>query len=264
MSVAAESRLKALDAVADGLPASEALAEELFAVADALEAQPSLRRALTDVGTPDEVRAELARSLLSSRIGPDAVTVVAEAARLRWRGARALASALERQGVRCVLRMAQDHGQLDEVESELFHVERMVDAHPELAQALADRRVELSARESLLDGLVGERVSAPTRRLVRRAVGARQRTFGLTAGSYLQAAAELRARAIAVVSVARPLTHEQQERLRAALSRQVGREVNLHVVIDPAVLGGVRVSLGDEIIEGTVAARLQGAERKLA
>ena len=60
-----------------------------------------------------------------------------------------------------------------------------------------------------------------------------------------------------------PLTADQAERLRAALSRQVGREVTLQVDIDPAVIGGVRVRLGDEVIEGTVAGRLAAAERQL-
>ena len=69
--------------------------------------------------------------------------------------------------------------------------------------------------------------------------------------------------AIAVVTVARALTVEQAERLRAALSKQVGREVSLQVTVDPAVIGGVRVQLGDEVIEGTVAGRLDAAERQL-
>ena len=55
----------------------------------------------------------------------------------------------------------------------------------------------------------------------------------------------------------------EEARLKAALSRQVGRDVNLRVVLNPAVMGGVRVSLGDEVIEGTVAGRLADAERRL-
>ncbi len=65
------------------------------------------------------------------------------------------------------------------------------------------------------------------------------------------------------MTVARPLSQEQAERLRAALERQVGRQVNLQVVVDPAVVGGARVQVGDEVIEGTVAGRLAAAEKQL-
>ena len=99
--------------------------------------------------------------------------------------------------------------------------------------------------------------------LARRALRGAERTVGRTLDSYLALAAEERNRAIAEVTVAVPLTAEQADRLRAALSRQVGREVGLQVNVDPAVIGGVRVRLGDEVIEGTVAGRLAAAERQL-
>jgi F-type H+-transporting ATPase subunit delta len=65
------------------------------------------------------------------------------------------------------------------------------------------------------------------------------------------------------VTVARPLSQEQKERLQKALERQLGRQVNLHVVVDPSVVGGARVQVGDEVIEGTVAGRLAAAEKQL-
>ncbi len=264
MSAAAESRLKALDAALDRQPASEALADELFAVVEAVGAQPSLRRALTDPSTPDEVRSQLTQSLFGDRVSGAAVAVLSEAARARWGTAGSFVAALERQGVRALLRTAQDAGQLDELEDQLFKVERLVDANPELRRALGDRRTPVEGREELLTGLLVGRVLPSVTRLARRAVSARQRTFDLTVEGYLKAAAELRERAVATVTTARPLTAEQEERLRAALSRQVGRDVNVRVVIDPTVIGGVRVSLGDEVIEGTVAGRLTDAQRKLA
>lgn len=264
MSAAAESRLKGLDAVLDRQPASEALADELFAVVEAVGSQPALRRALTDPSTPDEVRQQLTQSLFGDRVSGAAVAVLSEAARARWGTAGSFIAALERQGVRALLRSAQGAGQLDELEDQLFKVERLVDANPELRRALGDRRTPVEGREELLDGLLAGRVLPAVGRLARRAVAARQRTFDLTVEGYLKAAAELRERAVATVTVAQPLTAEQEERLRAALSRQVGRDVNVHVVIDPTVIGGVRVSLGDELIEGTVAGRLTDAQRKLA
>lgn len=264
MSAAAESRLRALDAVLDGQHATEALAEELFAVVDALGAQPALRRALTDPSTTDEARQHLAQTLFGSRVGGSTVAVLAEAARIRWTTGGSFVSALERQAVRAQLRTVQDNGQLDELEDQLFKVERLVDANRDLRATLSDRRSPLEARQSLLGGLLEGKVMPAVVSLAKRAVAARERTFDLTVEGYLKAAAQLRERAVATVTVARPLSQEQEERLRAALSRQVGREVNVRVVLDPTVLGGVRVTLGDEVIEGTVAGRLNDAQRKLA
>lgn len=75
-----------------------------------------------------------------------------------------------------------------------------------------------------------------------------------------QAAAQ-KNRVVATVRVARPLTTDQTERLRAALTRQVGRDVAIQEIVDETLLGGVRVELGHEVIEGTVAARLEEARR---
>lgn len=264
MSALAEARLSALDRVLDAQPVSEALADELFSVVDALAAQPALRRALTDPGTADEARTQVVRTLFSGRVSDAAVTVLTEATRLRWSTTGALASALEREAVRALLSVAQNSGQLDEVEDQLFKVGRLVDANRDLRAALADRRSPLEGRQQLLASLVDGRVAPVVGRLAKRAVMAKSRTFDLTVEDYLKTAAALRQRAIATVEVARPMTDEQTERLRAALSRQVGRDVNLRVVLNPGVIGGVRVSLGDEVVEGTVAGRLADAERKLS
>ena len=173
MSAAAESRLKALDGVLDRQPASEALADELFAVVEAVGAQPSLRRALTDPSTPDEVRSQLTQSLFGDRVSGAAVAVLTEAARARWGTAGSFVAALERQGVRALLRTAQDAGRLDELEDQLFKVERLVDANPELRRALGDRRAPIEGREELLAGLLSGKVLPSVARLAKRAVPAR-------------------------------------------------------------------------------------------
>ncbi|WP_232547742.1 F0F1 ATP synthase subunit delta [Propioniciclava soli] len=263
MSAAAASRLSALDGVLDARTPSVTLALELFELADAIAVQPALRRALTDPGTPDDARADLVGALFGPRTGPDAVAVLAETARTRWSTPREFVAALERQAVRALLVTAQGNGELDEVEDQLFHIERLVDAHPDLRSAISDRRSSLTARADLIGGLVDGRVLPVVAQLARRAVAAHRRTFALTVEEYLTLAADLRSRAVATVEVARPLTDEQLDRLTTALSRQAGRDVTVRVVVDPSVIGGARVTLGDEVIEGTVAGRLHDAHRKL-
>ena len=81
---------------------------------------------------------------------------------------------------------------------------------------------------------------------------------------YLHLSAALRRRVVATVTVAAPLTSEQRARLAATLTAQAGRVVNLHIVVDAHVVGGIKVELGDEVIDGTVAGRLADARRHLA
>jgi F-type H+-transporting ATPase subunit delta len=264
MSSTQEARLGELDGVLDAQQPTAELGQELFSVVDVIDAQPALRRAFTDPSTADEARSGLIEALFASRVSPGARTVLAEAAKRRWPGASGLAAALERQAVRAVLAGAQSAGRLDAVEDELFRFGRIVDADPALRAALSDRSVPVPARQSLTDDLLGGRVDGATALLVARAVRARGRTFELTLDSYMVLAAALRARSVAKVTVARPLTAEQSDRLAAAVGRQVGREVTLQVTVDPEVLGGVRVTVGDEVIEGTVAGRLTEARRQLS
>ncbi len=264
MKTAAEARLNALDRVMDSQTPSEALAQELFDVVDTLDAQPSLRRALTDPGTPAEDRASLVGALFSGKVSEAAINVVAGAAKLKWPTVGGLAVAVERQGVRAAFSAAQAEGKLDEAEDQLFKLGRLVDADDALKGALGDRRVPLENRQRLLADVVADRVLPVVALLAKRAVVAKKRTFDLTVEEYLTVASQLRQRAVATVEVARPLTPEQEQRLAAALSKQVGRAVSVHVVLNPTVLGGVRVSLGDEVIEGTVAGRFEDAQRKLS
>lgn len=264
MSANAEARQSTLDRALDAAQPSAALADELFAVADALAGSPSLRRALTDLGTPEEARVNVLRAVLGGKVSSSAQGIVEEATKLSWATTGSFVSAIERQGVRAVLSEAQDQGQLDEVEDQLFKVGRLVEANPQLRVALGERQVTLSGRQTLLNEVIGQRVLPATDALASRAVAARQRTFDVTLSGYMKTAAELRNRGIATVEVARPMSQEQTERLRAALSHQAGRDVTLNVVVNPAVLGGVRVSIGDEVIEGTVAGRLSDARRQLS
>ncbi len=285
MSTASETRLNALDTLLDeaydrstadaGLVGKvigavrrapsesdmESLPADLFAVVDALESSAALRRAVTDPGAPEQSRRRLVHSLLDGKVSRIAVDMVADAAAMRWSGGRTFAAALDRQAVRAQLIEADRNGYLEETEDELFRFARTVEANPELRNALADRAVAITGRQALVEQLLAGKVNAATMALAKRAVRARERTFAHTIEGYVTLAAALKNRVVATVRVAQPLSAEQRERLRRTLSSQVGREVAVQEVIDPGVLGGVRVELGDEVIEGTVAGRLEQARR---
>lgn len=276
MSLDEDTRIGALDEVLDraqrghvGLVGrllrqeadTTSLGNDLFGVVDTLDSSGPLRRALSDPGSPEEGRRRLADSLFRGKVSDEAVDVVTEASAVRWASGRTLVAALERQAVRAELLRADADGQLEETEDELFRFARLVESSPDLREALSDRRVPVARRQELVGELLAGKVSDTTIALGRRAVAARERTFSHTIESYVALAAAQKNRFVATVRVARPLTEEQTARLRAALGRQAGRDVVLQVVLDPEVVGGVRVELGDEVIEGSIAARLAEARR---
>jgi F-type H+-transporting ATPase subunit delta len=282
---AAETRLSALDSVLDeayarstadrgvvgkivgavrGAPSAsemEHLPGELFTVVEALDSSVMLRRALTDPTTSESARQRLVHNLLDGKVSKTAVDLVVEAAGMRWAGGRSFAAALERQAVRAQLMLADSDGNLENTEDELFRFARLVEANPQLRNALGDRAVPVANRQELVEQLLAGRSTTATRTLAKRAVAARERTFAHTIEGFVTLAAAQKNRVVATVRVAAALTPEQRERLGRSLSQQVGREVAVQEIIDPEVLGGVRVELGDEVIEGTVADKLEQARR---
>lgn len=263
MNAAAEARLSELDRVLDAREFTADLAAELFAVADLLTGQTQLRNAVADPTSSADQRRELASAVLGSRVSADAAAVAGEAAALKWGSPANLVAALERQGVRTLFGTAQVAGRLDSVEEELFRFARSVAGSPELRAALDDRNAPVPARQQLIGDLLADRAKPETVALAQRAAAVQTRSFEAVLDEYLKLAAAAQQRALAVVTVAVPLSAAQKARLMAALSRQLGRPVSLQVLIDPAVLGGARVRVGDEVIEGTVAGRLAAAEHEL-
>lgn len=257
-----DSRLAVLDELLDQQPLiTDSMPSDLFAVADALEASPSLRRAVTDPGTPENARKALVHGLFDGKISSGAAELVAEGAARRWSGGRTFAAALERQGVRAQLIISDRAGDLDETEDELFRFARTVESSAELRNVLADRAVPAAERQTLVGSLLEGRTTTSTEVLARRAVVGRERSFGHTLESYVTQAAQQKNRVIATVRVARPLTDDQRDRLREVLRKQVGRDVAIQEVVDEKVLGGIRVELGNEVIEGTVVSKLEDARR---
>ncbi len=264
MNAAAEARQSELDRALDAYELSPALAAELFAVADLLADQVQLRNALADPTTPDDRRRTLVTTMLTGRVSAAAGAIAGAASALNWGSPSGLVAALERQGVRVLLGAAQASGRLDSVEEELFRFSRAVVGDPALRAALDDRNAPASARAHLVANLLARRATPETVDLAKRAAATATHSFEATVAGYLTLAAAARERAIATVTVASGLDEDQRARLQAALVRQLGRQVNLQVVVDPAVLGGARVRVGDDVIEGTVAGRLAAAEQQLS
>ncbi|MEU9334448.1 F0F1 ATP synthase subunit delta [Streptomyces sp. NPDC048290] len=255
-----------LDALTDATSVDAArLGDELAAVTALLHREVSLRRVLTDPAQPGDAKAELVQRLLGAQVGGETADLVSGMVRARWSQTRDLVDALEELADTAELTAAQRRGTLDTVEDELFRFGRIVASSTALRAALTDRKATTAAKSELLRSLLGGRADTVTERLVTRLVTAprgRSLEAGLDALSKL--AADRRNRMVAVVTSAVPLSDQQKQRLGRALAGLYGRQMHLNLDVDPEVVGGIRVQIGDDVINGSLADRIEDAARRLA
>lgn len=239
--------------------------EQLFGVADSLAASVSLSRALTDPARNGEARSALAHGLLTGKVDEVVADVVSGLARENWSRAEDLPAAIEQIGVDSVLSAAEHAGQLAEVEDEIYRLDRIVAGERELALALTARGRSVDDRVELMGSVLAGRTRPETEILAKRAcVVPHGQALGSALRGYADAAAARRQRLVAAVTSATPLSDEQIARLTETLRRKHGREVQVHVSLDPAVVGGLRIEIGEQVVDATLSSRLAEARRRLA
>jgi F-type H+-transporting ATPase subunit delta len=240
-----------------------ALAAQLFTVVDALDGSGSLRRALTDPARPGKDKGELVDGLFSS-LDSRARDVVRAFVAQRWSAEADLAESITEAGYAALLATAESTGKLDAVEEQLFRVERALTAERELLTALGDRSAPRASRVGLLKKVLGGKLEPVTDAILERAVAAPRGTRLITTIRHLVVmAAERRGRGVARVTAAVELSAAQRKRLAGILKAAYGREIQINVAVDPQVLGGIKVQVGSEVVDGTVLARLDDARRRL-
>jgi F-type H+-transporting ATPase subunit delta len=241
------------------------LSDELFAVTGLLDTEPPLRRALSDPGKPAAEKGAIVAALLHGKITQRAEALTSAAAQAHWGSSGDLVDAVEQLAVEAMVIAAQAEDALDDLEDALFRFGRVVSGQPDLRAALADATVPAAGKQMLLDRLLSGRVSRVTLRLISQMVlHPRGRSLVAALDLCAQIAAQRRQQLIAVVRTAVELSATQRRRLAQTLARSYGHDVHLNMVLDPSVVGGISVQIGDELIDGTAATRLAEVRRKLA
>ncbi len=259
---------RALDAVLGQAPALRpdpaALADDLFGVGGAIDGSVTLRRALTDPTREASAKAGLVRRLLTGKVSESAIALVSTLVEQRWSAERDLTDTVENFAVQSLVASAESAGRADQVEDELFRFERLVAGTPALRDAVTDRHADPAAQGALVDRLLTGKVAPETLRLAHQAVVApRGRRFDKVIDGYLKTMAARRAQLSATVIAAVTLDEPTRTRLATALAGIYGKPVHLNVVLDPTIVGGIRVQIGDEVVDGTVLRKLEGARRHL-
>ncbi len=239
---------------------------DLLSMVAVFDSNIALSRALTDPSRKTEDKSELVKRVFENGVSETTFAFVKELIALRWSYASDLVRAIERLGVETEAAAAEKDDALDRLESELFAFTQTIQDSSELRAVLADRTVQSTAKKSaLIRTLLNGKATESTIRLIGAMVD-QPRGRNVEAGmrDLTEAVAARKNRTIVHVKSAIALSKEQIDRITKSLSAQIGATVRLNVEIDSKILGGLSVRFGDELIDGSIATRIIGAERTLS
>jgi ATP synthase F0 subunit b len=243
------------------------LADELASVASLLQRESVVTRYLTLPAEDAAPRVQLLERLISDKVGDPTLDVLRAGVSERWSANGDLADAIEHVARLALLERAEREGKEDEVEDQLFRFSRILDAQPRLGILLGDYAVPAEGRVRLLrkvlEGASGT-VNPITVALLSQTVELLQGEPAENAALFLaEVAVARRGEVVAQVSAAAELTDAQRKRLADVLSRIYAHPVSVQMNIDAALLGGLVISVADEVIDGSLSSRLTAAEAEL-
>jgi F-type H+-transporting ATPase subunit delta len=207
----------------------------------------------------------VAGALLHGKVTQRTEALVAAAVESHWARLGDMVDAIEELAVGALVLAADTDNSLDDLEDVLFRFSRVVSAQPDLRAALADPGLPEDRKHDLIGALLDGKVSAVALDLINQVIAhPRGRPLDVSLDLCAGIAARRREQLIAVVRCAVELSEAQRRRLAEALSESYGHKIHLNIVLDPSVVGGMSVQIGDELIDGTAASRLAEVRRKLA
>lgn len=163
-----------------------------------------------------------------------------------------------------ILELAKAEGEVERVEDELFSIAQALDKSAELRSSLTDPQLPVERKQAVIAELLGERASALTVGLLQFIISqGRVSDLPDIARALVEKAAESRSRALAEVRSAVPLDEDTVARLTAALSKATGKKVEVKVIVDESVIGGIVARVGDTVIDGSIARRMDSLRQAL-
>ncbi len=240
-------------------------AAELFSIAEAIASSVQLRNILSDPSAENAAKQGALIAVFGKSASKSAVEFVTSLVSLRWSTGRDLVSGIEQLAVYAVASIAAADNSISTLEAQLFSVRQIIDSDQELQFALSSKTASDASKLALVETLVGKKVSQAASLLVRNAVLiARRERVSVVLEQFGKQVSAVAARLVATVTVAAPLDAKQLERLGAALANNYGQALQLNIEIDPTLIGGLRVQVADEIIDGSLSSRLNEARLQLA
>lgn len=249
------------DVDAEGL---STVADDLTSFAKLLRAEMVLAKHFAEPADQGQGKAGLAETLLSGKISDTSLEIVKAAVSQRWSSEADLAFAVRHVARLALLVRAERNDETTEVEDELFRFGRVLDSESQLNSLLSDHTAPAEGRIGLLDGVLGDNANSTTRALLNQTI---ELLAGERADEAVRELAELavarRGEVVAHVTAAADLSDGQRTRLTEVLTRIYGHPVSLQLHLDPDVLGGLKIAVGEEVIDGSLSSRLAAAETQL-
>lgn len=240
-------------------------AEELFAIGQATAESAQLRNILSDPSAEAKVKSGALTAVFGKSVSKSTLEFASSLVALRWSSGHDIVAAFEQLAVFAVSAIAAANKNLASVESQLFAFQQAVDSDQELQFALGAKQAPESVKLALVDTLIKGKVTPEAAVLISRAVaGARRRRVALVLAQFGKQVSAYAERLVATVTVAAPISDKQLERLEAVLAKSYGQSLKLNLEIDPAILGGIKVSVAGQVIDGSLISRLNSAKMQLA
>jgi F-type H+-transporting ATPase subunit delta len=236
-------------------------AEEIFAIGSAVASSAQLRSILSEA----KAKSGALTAVFGKGVSVSALEFSNSLVALRWSTGQDLVAAFEQLAVFTVAAIAAKGKNLSDVESEIFAFQTAVDSDQELQFALGNNAASDESKIALVNSLLKGKATDEAAVLIRRAVtGARRRRVAVALEQFGKQVSAYAERLVATVTVAAPVSDKQLERLEAVLAKSYGHSLKLNVEVDESILGGMKVQVGGEILDGSLSARLLQAKLQLA
>lgn len=236
----------------------------ILTIVDATDRERSLRSLWADPSTAQSVKEGVLGQVFGQHVPQLSQDIVGGIISSRWSSPDDMVDAIEEAGESLLLMSAEAEGRIDAVEEELFRFDRALAVNPDLQMALTNPATTPEVKTGIVSDLVNGKADPVTSELLVYLAGhLRGRRMQSAIGELSALAAVRRGRVVATVTSAVELTDEQKNRLAAALSKLHGKQVIINASVDPDVVGGIQVQVGDEVIDGTLANRIEQARRRL-
>ena len=241
------------------------IGNELFTITKVLDDSIQLERALTDPSRPVADKVAVLKELLGDNAHPMTMEIMTDLVSRRWSRARDIANAVEDFGVDAMMYYADATDATLQVSIELSELHSALLNLPVVRAKLYDYQATSEARVKLFrEVFSGKTLNKVTMRLAEHATcNLRRRRYLETIQWLINKFSRHMGESMVTVTTATPLKEEQIKRLVEVYSAKVGRQVHINSVVDPTVLGGMRIQVGDEVTDNTVVAQLQNLHRKV-
>lgn len=241
------------------------IGNELFTITKVLDDSIQLERALTDPSRPVADKVAVLKELLGDNAHPMTMEIMTDLVSRRWSRARDIANAVEDFGVDAMMYYADATDATLQVSIELSELHSALLNLPVVRAKLYDYQATSEARVKLFrEVFSGKTLNKVTMRLAEHATcNLRRRRYLETIQWLINKFSRHMGESMVTVTTATPLKKEQIKRLVEVYSAKVGRQVRINSVVDPTVLGGMRIQVGDEVTDNTVVAQLQNLHRKV-